>query len=126
MRSKTSASGRERANARCAMSLDPLKATDHIRESYFRYLKTALPLKDTYLAEQFALALEEPKKFVKGPYLEATPPFRPGAGLEELISEKVLLPEFRKLDGVGLPLNRPLYVHQETAVRKAVKLRRNL
>jgi ATP-dependent helicase YprA (DUF1998 family) len=108
------------------MSLDPLKATAHIRESYFRYLRTAFPLKNGPLAEQFALALVEPRKFVKGPYLEATPPFRTGATLEDLISEKVLVPEFRKLDDAGLPLKRPLYIHQETAVRKAVKLSRNL
>lgn len=108
------------------MSLDPLRTTAHIRESYCRYLKTAFPLKDGFLAAQFARALDEPKKFVKGPYLEATPPFRTGATLEDLISEGILDSEFRTLDSTSLPLERALYVHQETAIRKAVKLGRNL
>ena len=54
----------------------------------------------------------------KGPLLEATPPYLPGATLDELIGEGVLDPAFRKLGSTALPLGRPLYAHQEQAIRK--------
>ncbi|MFE9964068.1 DEAD/DEAH box helicase [Streptomyces sp. NPDC005525] len=44
---------------------------------------------------------------------------RPSAGLNELIGEGVLDPAFRHLTGPALPADRPLYRHQEQALRKA-------
>ncbi len=55
----------------------------------------------------------------KGPYLEATPPYAPGATLRELITEGVLSDRFAALASPALPLDRPLYRHQEAAIRKA-------
>ena len=55
----------------------------------------------------------------KGPLLEATPPYRTGATLRDLIGEGVLDPAFARLGGPALPLGRPLYLHQEQALRKA-------
>src|SRR5713101_2191292 len=108
------------------MSLNPLATSEHIRQAYLRYLTTAFPLTNETLARQFAELLSDPAKFAKGPYLEATPPFECAASLKELVEDSMLAPAFDRLCGIALPFTRPLYVHQDRAIRKAVVLKRNL
>ena len=108
------------------MSLDPLRTTHSIKEAYLRYLTTTFPLSDAALAEQFQQQLSEEDHFVKGPFLEATPPFQTSRSLNDLIAEGVLAPGFREIQSKGLPLDRSLYVHQEQAIRKITADRRNL
>ena len=108
------------------MGLDPLRTTESIKEAYLRYLTTAFPLSNAALAEQFRRQLSGADRFVKGPFLEATPPFQAGCSLNDLIDEGVLASGFRAIQTAGLPLDRPLYVHQEQAIRKITADRRNL
>jgi ATP-dependent helicase YprA (DUF1998 family) len=108
------------------MSLDPLRTAEAVRVAYLRYLKTAFPLKEQGLSHQFSKLLEDPSKLVKGPYLEATPPFKPGASLKDLVNEGLLAPNFPRICSSNLPYERRLYVHQEGAIRKAVSQSRNL
>lgn len=107
------------------MSLDPIKTTRAIAEKYRSYLSTTFWLKEPSLQEQFLDELQ-PEKYVKGPILEATPSFRPGLSLLDLIQEGVLSAEFKRLRSTVLPLERPLYRHQELAVRKIVQEDRNV
>jgi superfamily II DNA/RNA helicase len=112
------------------MSLDPIRATKAITDSYLDYLSTTFQLRDTDLQRQFTEQLRVPGKFVKGPILEATPPFEEGATIEALIKEKLLSPRFRRLrsESKGGPLRDgscALYTHQEEAIRKAVGRGRN-
>lgn len=105
--------------------LDPLQATERLHQSYSRYLKTLYPINDEELSGQFSRLLSDEKLLIKGPYLEATPPYRQGRSIQDLISEELLSPLFSALDGESLPLERTLYLHQEEAIRKLVN-RRNL
>ena len=107
-------------------SLHPLKTTNLIRNSYLRYLRTIYPFQDEDLREEFWQALEKPNLLVKGPLLEASPPFETGRSIAELINKDVLHPDFNDLCSPNLPLNRSLYLHQEQAIRKAVKEDRNI
>jgi ATP-dependent helicase YprA (DUF1998 family) len=54
----------------------------------------------------------------KGPYLEATPPYAPGASARVLIDDATLAPGFYDLASDVLPMDRALYVHQEQSIRK--------
>lgn len=101
--------------------LNPFDATDKIRESYVRYLKTLYPISDPELRKQFEEILSKGEELVKGPYLEATPPYRLGKSIRELIEEGLLSPLFDELAGEALPLDRPLYEHQEQAIRKILR-----
>ncbi|KKM08716.1 hypothetical protein SY88_21565 [Clostridiales bacterium PH28_bin88] len=65
------------------MGINPLKATEAIRDNYLNYLTTIFPIQDPEFNRQFQEELREPAKFVKGPYLEATPCFRSGCTLKE-------------------------------------------
>jgi ATP-dependent helicase YprA (DUF1998 family) len=106
--------------------LHPLQITALIRESYLRYLKTIYPFQERDLRDQFWQALETPALLVKGPLLEASPPFKSGRNIEELVEAGVLHPGFRRLCSDSLPLERPLYLHQEQGIEKVVRGGRNV
>ena len=64
------------------MQLHPLQTTALIRDSYLRYLKTIYPFQEQDLRNRFWGALETPDLLVKGPLLEASPPFQTGRSIE--------------------------------------------
>lgn len=100
--------------------MNPLEASRHIEASYTNYLRTSFSTQRAEYREGFAAALRSGMDLVKGPYLQATPPFAPGASLAGLIAEGVLSPGFGRLPAAAFPLDRPLYAHQEAAIRKAL------
>lgn len=106
--------------------LHPLHTTTLIRDSYLRYLKTIYPFQDHLMRDQFWQALQQPDVVVKGPLLEASPPFKTGRSIAQLIDDGVLCPGFRQLNSPALPLDRPLYLHQDQAIEKVVRDSRNL
>ncbi|MQY18089.1 DEAD/DEAH box helicase [Nocardia macrotermitis] len=99
--------------------LDPLAAAADIEDGYKRYLKTLLAPRVPDLATAFDEAVDRTSLLTRGPLLELTPPYQPGASLRELIAEGVLHPGFVEF-AATMSLDRPLYRHQETAVRKIV------
>jgi len=100
-------------------TLHPIHTTVHLRETYIHYLKTIKPFQDDRLRQEFAQALEEENLLLKGPYLEITPPFQTGKSIQELVREGILSQTFQELcHPHGLDYHRPLYHHQEVAVRK--------
>lgn len=105
--------------------LDPIQATESIRHTYLRYLQTSYPLQDDRLRYAFR---DELRRFelVKGPLLEAQPPFRCGRSIDDLIRDGVLHPGLRRLDSEHLPIRRPLYRHQERAIEQIVDAGRNI
>lgn len=107
------------------MSLDPIETTRHITTMYTSYLRNVFQIKDPVLQDQFLRELK-PERFVKGPILEITPPFETGKNLDEMIKEGLLSKEFRNLNCEVLPLDRPLYKHQENGIRKIIDNNRNI
>ncbi len=105
--------------------MNPLEVSSRIGQSYTDYLRTAFSTQRAEFREDFARALESGMDLVKGPYLQATPPFERTASLADLIEEGVLSRGFGRLPGSVFPLERKLYAHQDTAIRKALE-RRNL
>src|SRR5215510_6725883 len=95
---------RKGEKGKLSMGLDPLRTTENIKESYLRYLTTAFPLKDPPLAEQFRAQLREGDRFIKGPFLEATPPFQTGCTLSDLVDEGVLSTGLWDIHSEDLPL----------------------
>ena len=108
------------------MSIDPINATKAINNSYLSYLSTTFYLSDAKMRKAFLDELCEDNRFVKGPILEVTPPFKKGASLYELIDEEVLTKSLKGLDSEYLPLGRRLYKHQEMAIRKIAHENRNV
>lgn len=99
--------------------MDALATSALLSATYRRYLRSLLPVRDSSLAAALDARIEASPLLTKGPLLEATPPYRAGATPRQLIGEGVLHPAFSRLCGPELPLDRPLYSHQEQALRKA-------
>lgn len=100
--------------------LDPLAASAAVAAAYRRYLRSLLAPRDPGLAAALddAVAAAIGQGITKGPLLEATPPYAPGASVQELIADGVLHPQCAAF-GAAIPADRSLYRHQETAIRKA-------
>ena len=104
--------------------MDPLEVADALRASYLRYLETSFYLKDPSLRKQFSRLLQdETQPPVRQPILEISPGFKSGKSLRDLISDGLFSSDFRHI-GTEV-LERPLYIHQETALRKAIAEKRN-
>ena len=98
-------------------TFDPLATSELIIDGYRRYLRSLLPVRDA----QIAAALDQEisrSALTKGPLLESAPPYAHGATLADLVAAGVLNPAFQRLASDALPMNRPLYLHQEQAIRK--------
>ncbi|GMV37255.1 MAG: DEAD/DEAH box helicase [Fimbriimonadales bacterium] len=104
-------------------SVDPVKIAQHVAETYRRYLATTFRFADPEFRRSFAEELGR-DALLKGPYVEAIPNFRRTLTLRSLIPEVFALPvDEGLLDAVWG--DRPLYSHQEAAVR-AVAAGRNV
>ena len=107
--------------------MHPLEVSRRIARQYRAYLRSTFAPRQEVLARELERALHSSAfKLTRGPYLQLTPPYESKGCLEDLIAEGVLCEEFRRLESSALPLDRPLYVHQEEALRRAVAGRRNL
>lgn len=100
-------------------AIDPIAVSDTIAGAYRRYLRSLVLPNDAAVAGALRRAIdsEARQQLVKGPFLEATPPFVKGSSPAELIAEGVLCESFADLRSASFPLERPLYSHQEESIR---------
>ena len=98
--------------------MDILSLTQEVVERYRRYLLTTFSFRDPDLRASFEEALHR-GSLSRGPYIEATPPFRRGKSPRELFPE-FLEETFDEGFLRALYGDRPLYRHQEEAIRRVV------
>ncbi len=108
---------------------DPVKASKNIKEEFISYISTSFSFADIRMRKQFADQLRS--IISKGPYLEVNDVFVSGKSINELIEEGILSTLFRDLESNKpvannfnkriLPIDRPLYLHQEKSIRTIVK-----
>lgn len=100
-------------------AIDPVAVSQTVAGAYRRYLSSLVSPKDAGIARglRAAIDVEAERQLVKGPYLEATPPYVKGAAAVDLIAEGVLCQSFATLASASFPLHRPLYSHQEESIR---------
>lgn len=96
--------------------MDYVGLARELQERYRRYLRTTFYFRDPELRQSFREALDE-GRIAKGPYVDATPPYRRGPAPSQLFAEiidgsleEVLL---QAVDG-----QRRTYKHQESALRR--------
>ena len=104
------------------MAFSPVEASKHIKEKYYRYLKTSFKIGQPY-RDEFERLLETADAFAAGPYLDVTDTFKKGVSIAELMDEGLLPKSFSK---IRMNLQRPLYLHQEKAIRKIAVDGKNL
>ncbi len=104
--------------------MGPVNLAEQVEQRYKRYLETTFYFKDRDLRKLFQKALGS-GHLSKGPYLEATSVFKRGKKTHELFRE--LLTEPRDQGFLKAVLgDRPLYLHQEDAIRKVFGKKRNV
>ena len=104
--------------------MDPINLAEQVEQRYKRYLETTFYFKDHDLRKLFKDALGS-GHLSKGPYLEATPVFRRGKRTHELFRELLVEPPDEGFLKAMLG-NRPLYLHQQEAIRKVFGEARNV
>lgn len=97
---------------------DPVATSQDISATYKRYLRTTFWAKDAKVRDHFRDALDNRFQLTQGPLLQATAPYVLGKSIANLVEQGVLHPGFRELDPEAFPIERPLYVHQERAIKK--------
>lgn len=104
--------------------LNPILVSGNIKESFIDYIATSFGLADRDYRVQFENALHKEGTIAKGPYLDIGGSYETGKSLAELMDEGAACRLFADLEKVPesqkeLKLHRPLYAHQEAALRKA-------
>lgn len=94
--------------------LNPIERSQYIDARYKEYLKSSFEFGKSDLQKLFVEELEKEKLF-KGPYVDLSFPFQRGNNLDSLIEEGVVCESFRRLEDISF--TRPLYSHQEEAIR---------
>lgn len=100
------------------MKFNPIEASGKILKDYVGYLRTTFFINDDTYMQKFSEQLLEHNYLSKGPFIDVTDSFKTGCSLRDLINEGVASAEFERLQSEGLPLDRPLYKHQEQAIRE--------
>lgn len=103
--------------------LDPIAAVEQPRQDFIRYLLTAYPLRDPHLRYGFKQLLEQRGTVWQEPYLEGSQPYRPSSSVTKLVNQGVLHSDMTTL---FTPSARPLYEHQEKAVKTVIQQQRNI
>ena len=104
---------------------NPITASQNIKEEYIDYITTLFRISDHDYWEQFKSALAEDGMVTKGPYLDVTDAFKQGESLSALIEQEEASPLFLELEAglddkdKEIKLLRPLYMHQEKAIRES-------
>lgn len=104
--------------------LNPIEASESIKEEFISYVSTSFHIADRDYAGQFEDELNKNNTIAKGPYLDISDSFETGENIENLIKQGELSYLFRELEkGIDesdkeIKLKRKLYLHQERAIRK--------
>ncbi len=107
-------------------TINPVETMRKVRDAYLRYLRTVAPFQNKALQDAFQSEIDKRDVLVKGPLLEASPPFALGRSIEQLVNDTILHPRFQKLCSQALPYNRPLYLHQDRAITHLIQGKRNM
>jgi len=96
--------------------MNPIELGEEIEKRYRSYLETTFYFKDPELRKSFHEALKT-GHLSQGPYIESTPVFKTGTTPKELFNNILdITPDEGFLKAL---LDRPLYLHQEEAIKKA-------
>lgn len=97
------------------MLFRPAESSKRITDFYRRYLLTTFSTNNPEYNMQLRAALHEDGTIADGPYISLSDPYAKGKSLSELADEGIVSSEILKIE--NFHPNRPLYEHQEMAIR---------
>lgn len=103
---------------------NPIIASENIRNSFIDYIATTFELADPLYRKRLREELDKPGYITKGPFLELSGSYKTGHSLDSLIGSGDACELFRDLEPIPekereLKIERPLYLHQEHALKRA-------
>ena len=98
--------------------LSPIQVCEEARESLASYLDTAYRIGHPLVARERSELIRQGVTIAQKPFVETTPPFETGSYLKDLRSP-FIPPLLGELFSTHVLNNRPLYAHQEHAVKHA-------
>jgi superfamily II DNA/RNA helicase len=102
------------------MRFNPIEAAKKITNTYRDYMKGTFFIRDEEFRKAYYERLDD-LEFSKGPYLECVDAFLLGKSLSDLVHEQLMSPKFKELFKHDPDqFTRPLYKHQEDALRVAL------
>jgi hypothetical protein len=114
--------------------MNPIKISQSLQQTLVSYLTTTFDVnrdgKEPELAAMIRSSLNAPGALFNGPFLELTPPYKTARTLNEIIAEGVLSTELKNLpcfaEGRPIPLDAPLYTHQDISISRLVEDQRSI
>lgn len=97
--------------------LNPVERSRYINAQYKEYLRSTFYFGTEKLQKLFEEQLNKEDLF-KGPFVDLNLPFERGKSIDGLIEEGIVCKSFRKLGLKENEFSRPLYAHQEEAIRR--------
>lgn len=104
---------------------NPVKASENIKDSFVSYIETTFHFADDKIQRQFCDELNH--MVATGPWLQINDIFKSGKTIRKLIQEGTLSHYWEDLESGKpkaykrcIPLDRPLYLHQEKAIERIV------
>ncbi|MCU0496195.1 MAG: DEAD/DEAH box helicase [Anaerolineae bacterium] len=105
--------------------MNPIDVTRRLKEALIHYLLTTFDVnrdgKNEVLYGAIRDAFEREQALITGPFLEFAQPYKRGKSSEQLIDEGWLSEKLFKLRNPPIPLDAPLYQHQQRAIEQIVK-----
>lgn len=106
--------------------MNPVELSQQLQKTLVSYLSATFDVnrdgKEAALASFIQKSLSHPRALFAGPYLELTPPYKTGETLQGLADQGVVASDLLKMqcfkDDKPLPVDAPLYTHQEKSLRK--------
>lgn len=95
--------------------LNAIQQSRYINSRYKEYLRSSFKFENEQLQGLFEKQLENEGLF-RGPYVDLNLPFKRGKNIKTLVDEGVVCKSFLKLGDINF--DRPLYSHQEEAIRQ--------
>lgn len=84
------------------MSINPIQITQHLRDTYVRYLQSLNSVSNPEINELYRSSLQQ-AELIRGPYLEGSLPFVSGGSIAELVQQGILSADFVRMNQQALP-----------------------
>jgi len=105
------------------MTVNPFRIEKGLETRYLQYLKTLFPISNQEIKSSFNEQLAS-GEFIRGPFIEITPPYEKGATLQSLINEGTLSKCFTNFPEGIFPVT--LHYHQSEALKKVILENKNI
>jgi len=105
------------------MTINPFKIKKGLETRYLQYLKTLFPISNQEIKSSFNEQLAS-GEFIRGPFIEITPPYEKGESLQSLINEGILSEYFSRFPKGVFP--ETFHYHQSEALKKIILENKNI